>query len=210
MEYSDYIEESDNLCAECGTPYDKEYCSKKCYINSFKQKIMKTREELKAKIEKLQYKLDNFKGLEVGKWYKLEQNLIFCFNGTYGNSTQYGFDHLENWKDKIGCHEHEDNYVLATNLEVETALIKEAKKRGFKKGVRINGLSEYTPKTTIEGNVKWYSNILCDGGGYGGVIFKDGVWAEIIEEPKTDYEFITFPSGFKITTEHLEEIKKYI
>ena len=29
MEYSDYIEENENIC-ECGTPCDKEYCSDKC------------------------------------------------------------------------------------------------------------------------------------------------------------------------------------
>lgn len=122
--------------------------------------------------------------LEVGKWYKSESGSI-CFN--LGDS-YYGFDCVGDWRDityfKIG----EDIYEweLATEEEVREALINEAKKRGYKEGVRCKfGIIKEirTIKTNIfDWNGK-YLFVRCINGN-ADIIFKNGKWAEIIEEPK--------------------------
>lgn len=65
-----------------------------------------------------------------------------------------------------------------TNKEVEELLIKEAKKRGFKEGVKTShkGVSNFTPLRF--NHLEYYSDMLCDG--WGNVLFSKGVWAEII------------------------------
>ncbi len=78
--------------------------------------------------------------------------------------------------------------------EVEERLIQEAKRRGFKKGVRFNTVR--TPNNTVEvvellmrnkPNSKEFSLYAkpfgVDGATY--TVFESGIWAEIIEEPLT-------------------------
>ena len=126
--------------------------------------------------------------LEVGKWYKHSSNNIFYCTAInkIGKPLGYGIDGVGRWiKEDMGCiNGWGGNGELATNKEVETALIKEAKRRGFKEGVKIKG-RDYT--TTGDfffsgGNLfigmQQFSNIC---------ILEDGVWATIIkEEPKKE------------------------
>lgn len=125
--------------------------------------------------------------LEVGKWYKKNDygDLMFYFNGKYtykNNENTYGFDYNGFFQKKIGVHKREVNkYYEATHKEVEQALIKEAKRRGFKKGVKVNRNWTKTKVVDIKNEEfeLWDNTILLL---YGYEIFKDGVWAEIIDE----------------------------
>lgn len=128
------------------------------------------------------------KEFEVGKWYKYS-NGLFCISeikrvGLRG----YGF-YAEDWR-KYDYMQKNSIYGMqlteATHQEVETALIKEAKKRGFKEGVEhscCNEGSKYICKGVLM--IGWGSR---EGAIYfnksDGLIFADGKWATIIEEPK--------------------------
>ena len=116
---------------------------------------------------------------EVGKWYKSKNhNITACYVDEHNN---YGVS-FGVWKDAMILN-HFEAWTLATDKEVETALIKGAKKL-IKKGVvkcvwedegiyhrNMNGDLEYS----IEGGyLKFGSYIIFDG----------GKWATIIEEPK--------------------------
>jgi len=127
-------------------------------------------------------------GLEVGKWYKFPSlgygKLMFLFNGNYGNQVTYGFSSSGKWLNTIGVHKC-DYYVEATHEEVEQALIEEAERRGFKKGVKVKTLI-YEPNVVelSSNNFDWdFINKeyhLRDSEGES--IFHNGVWAEIIDE----------------------------
>jgi len=129
--------------------------------------------------------------LEVGKWYKKPTfgKLLFLFSGEFSKTDcnihpNYGFDYDGSFSNTIGVYKTEiEQYIPATPEEVETALINEAKKRGFKKGLRVNclsGLSNFkiSEKPCFVFNFE-YNHLY-----YGGIkIFKNGKWAEIIEQP---------------------------
>ena len=142
------------------------------------------KEQLQEQINKLQNKLDELNSkpeLEIGKWYKFGDCLMVWNDGeiTYGFFTDcWGVD----WSFSVG----EAKYATpATNKEVEDALIAEAKRRGFKKGVTFKcavggGEIKFSKNiyylSSTQGNVLWNGGI--------GRIFSDGKWAEIIKEPK--------------------------
>jgi hypothetical protein len=139
---------------------------------------------------------DAFKAeLEVGKWYKMKGDIHFLcnFNGNIGNNgNSYGFNLTGKWMDNSMCFHNSDTYVEATPEEVESALINEAKKRGFKNGVTILRGDWYfgfsAPKVTIEkeqyptsGFEFRNDTLLLDG--Y--IIFYSGNWAEILTQENT-------------------------
>lgn len=151
--------------------------------------------EINKRIEALEAELQKLKNevtpkFEVGKWYKTN-----CLGGSIFYLTEspvedcyvsgYGFENGD-WCD---LSEHywtlEQKYkpTLATHQEVKEALIKEAKKRGFKEGVRINhSIEGKGHRALIFNDLSYHSgyNWLCDG--WGNVVFKDGVWTEIIKD----------------------------
>lgn len=123
--------------------------------------------------------------LEVGKWYKYSdsEGFLFCITNVQNDGVEvYGFNSWGNWIDE-GSY-YSEYLIPATDKEVKDALIKEAKKRGFKEGVKF--------KSIVSGNIRkftgfyfgsdedecWLSNDTV------GCIFKKGKWAEIIEEKK--------------------------
>lgn len=118
--------------------------------------------------------------LEVGKWYKKDTRLMFCFNGKYGNSTNYGFNHEGDFSENIGVHEG-DSYRELTDKEVEEALIKEAKKRGFKEGVQVKYLDNSISKWSKEDNGFLFKNGCLCLHSHLYKIFYNGKWAEAIE-----------------------------
>ena len=99
----------------------------------------------KTNIEKEFPKLFKKDALKVGDWVKTVNGAIFRIqkkkvkldttNMFYG----YGFGAFTNVWDE-NYYAHEGLCTLATDKEVEEALNKEAKKRGFKKGVRVERL----------------------------------------------------------------------
>jgi hypothetical protein len=131
---------------------------------------------VKAKIEKEFPQLFEVK-LEVGKWYKVVgKNIIFSLyeDGIYGFMN--GVEKTMNW-DFV----YNSVLELADESLVETALVNEAKKRGFKEGVKIKNLFDYNliickgEINNFYSNQLWFDKVGC--------IFKDGKWAEILPQP---------------------------
>ena len=124
--------------------------------------------------------------LEVGKWYKRGHRYLICYKG---NGRGYGFfdgSYGGAWAFSEYTKTKTKN-IEATKEEVEEALIKEAKKRGFKKGVTIDKSNlDYPFKKIwiISSNHYFFDitdNTLMIGSDY---IFNNGKWAEIIPEAK--------------------------
>jgi hypothetical protein len=166
-------------------------------INQFEDiEIIKDYKQTKKHLKQLKQQLKDLPSLEVGRWYKVfrgdkEKNSLVVFNG-HGVST-YGFSHIyQNWTESYGCHNtfsnEEYDYEPATNKEVEEALIKEAKKRGFKEGVKVKCAKDNTEWYLIKNANKLSSgvsieeNFITDGSG--AYWFFEGKWATIIK-PKT-------------------------
>ena len=128
------------------------------------------------------------KDMEVGKWYKGTADIEFL---VYYQSN--GFDNYGFWEDQP----YRDNLLfgdcwynmsrLATDEEVEAALKKEAKKRGYKQGITCAfGKGAYN-RMISENEIRWVPDwqdkgALCMGMN---VIFTQGNWAEILHQEKT-------------------------
>jgi len=129
-------------------------------------------------------------------WYKHQngKHPDWLMYNDFDSDEGYGFKLDGSWGSwgndtYIVCHK----LAPATDKEVEQALIKEAKRRGFKDGVKLNvdGIGFYqgygndliiTDMNKIVFNPD--SNGLVarkQGGDYNTAIFKDGKWATIIE-----------------------------
>jgi hypothetical protein len=144
--------------------------------------------EWKKKIEKEFPKLFKKSALVIGKWYKRKEDssLWFVTHIKNGCSYGYGFDYQGRWADESKGFNYSLKLNKATAKEVEEALIKEAKRRGFKKGVRVDRVNlsdDYNPNNELKEDTintielfsdgyLWVSNIL---------IYDDGNWATIIE-----------------------------
>lgn len=128
--------------------------------------------------------------LVTGKWYKMSENgkFMFCFNGKFGNMTQFGFDCIGRWSDReLGVHET-DNYKETTEQEVTEALIKEVFKRytgKYVKPLNEDIMSGYDKKGIILKfeNIHLDSDnrLWCTAGKWQCIIFNNGKWAEILE-----------------------------
>lgn len=139
--------------------------------------------EWKSKIEKEVPEL--FKNrLEVGKWYWSIANKLICLTSVdVLRAYYYGFSSSNDWIGK----EWMDNAsvdIEATKEEVETALIAEARKRGFKEGVNYDSTNVGFPsqiKCYINSNEFLYktNNVLLIDNWR---IFADGNWATIVLE----------------------------
>lgn len=134
--------------------------------------------------------------LEEGKWYKgnhgsfnfLKNNTTI--NGFLTSNTGYGIDYKGDWCDVFDSSGTKpENLKLATKEEVEKALISEAKKRGFKEGVKYIPISQigdlndkfYVAEHDVEmyeGNLQLYCGMQW--------VFADGKWAEIIQETEIE------------------------
>tara|TARA_R110002167_G_scaffold174781_1_gene373720 strand:+ start:1453 stop:1968 length:516 start_codon:yes stop_codon:yes gene_type:complete len=154
------------------------------------------KEQLEAVKELRNWKtIEQFEGLlkqkgllkedfEVGKWYKSVYGTIRYF---IDKNTVYGFSSRGIWTNEIhidsGLDDSTPEWTLATDKEVEEALIKEAKKRGFKEGVKSTSV-----KYGCTGKLsRCCSTKLCSDGSFmfqGQYIFENGKWATIIEEKK--------------------------
>lgn len=126
------------------------------------------------------------KELEVGKWYWHDGHL---FNYQLGEDV-FGFNEDGSWCD---CRWSWPTKTLfdreATESEVFEALKDEAVKRGFVSGTWISWEKE--GKGQIKGDIYWAEGSECiaarccpkttERGNENFPIFKDGIWAEIIE-----------------------------
>ena len=137
--------------------------------------------------EALNYATEKEEKLEVGKWYKHPKSKFLAYYPNKDSFTcgGFGFDMGGDWSTSLGSRSKKE-YRPATDKEVEEALIAEAKRRGFKKGVRFACLSVCAgEETIIEDSFRIYQGKLratTDGCTNWADVFKDGQWAEIIED----------------------------
>lgn len=122
-------------------------------------------------------------GLEVGKWYQYDKmDILFNFQGKYSvrnDSGAYGFNSLGEWHENLGV-DLDDPLREATHDEVSNALIREAKKRGYKDG-NYYCLSNSKTYYNISDKFTFEEGKLFHGIGLRNIVFADGEWAEIIE-----------------------------
>lgn len=133
------------------------------------------------------------KQLEVGRIYKFPNfrggKFMFKFNGEFGERITYGFDANGEWCNELGIHKaHINDYKEATKEEWLVALKNEARKIGFKKGVKYT----YADKPYL---IKIFEDeldlgISVDLTDCGDIILEDGVWAEVIKEETPTQEEI--------------------
>jgi hypothetical protein len=161
-----------------------------------KNKIMKNEKEikkLKKAVEDINKRIDKLKEektkIEVNKWYKWGEVFIYVTSLPIGKLKGYGLDEGK-WFDirndsTYWGFDTDNNFIPATNEEVEAALIAEAKKRGFKEGVKFN--CAHNNRVGDAGEKFYFTdfkdhpvNLFC---GDEWIFFK-GQWAEIIKEPK--------------------------
>lgn len=137
----------------------------------------------KAKIEAQFPEL--FPKLEVGRWLKDDSNPEWLMYRDGKNI--YGFDTNGDWFYKENeSYEPMSRDRYATDEEVQTALIAEAKRRGFKDGVEVarsgvNGDLKHLTLKLIGFKYHKQSNSL-DSVNKDGYYFRNGKWAEIIPE----------------------------
>ena len=120
--------------------------------------------------------------LVAGKWYKSVNGSLFNYNGVKDSDNDacgYGIGCSGSW------HEVDQNgwgspYTLATEKEVGNALIKEAKKKGFKEGVKFIDVVDGELEV-VDGNVYQYFPNIDSLTLNSDRIYKNGKWAEIIE-----------------------------
>jgi hypothetical protein len=168
-------------------------------INQFEDiEIIKDYKQTKKHLKQLKQQLKDLPSLEVGKWYvsgSVPNWQMFVESVDCGGDVIYGYgiDYLGRWFSSVEGASNSANIETAerpaTDKEVEEALIKEAKKRGFKEGVEYSSLygSSDIGKVNNSGFIyKPSINCLCiKSGEQVDAIFRKGKWATIIEEPKT-------------------------
>jgi hypothetical protein len=171
---------------------------------SWKERIEKEAPELFGKPE-----------LVKGEWYSVSHGkTMFLFNGEVdedGDPLGVGFDFHGKWVGEDGiawlC-----NFGIekSTKEEITSALIAEAKRRGFEKGVRINKLllnncgSERGDRKTLESDEFLYNgtHLFCENL----MLFHETEgWAEILED-KND----SLKASVKALEEQLKELKRQI
>jgi len=139
----------------------------------------------RTKIKETFPKLFKETELEIGKWYRdtTSKTCLILYNG---GRLAYGFGrNTGDWlEDYIVYNSDLTDYKLATDKEVEEALIKEAKKRGFKEGVVVdcflvsgNGTIDQYDEDNVYYEIDDKNSL-----NYGNkMIYKEGKWATIIE-----------------------------
>ena len=134
-----------------------------------------------------------------GKWYKNpESKFMVLIKEIIDDNNCYGYyfcgsEGIYKGLNDVGL----SKCIEATNKEVEQKLIEEAKRRGFNEGVKFKSLSENGKIRTISDKIRidYYisTNILTISTSEeewdnkrdvqsNPTIFKDGVWAEIIDD----------------------------
>ena len=140
--------------------------------------------------------------LEVGKWYKRPNNSALFYvteilNIDSNHCKVFGFDNLGHWMAE-NAKTFPDNDFEATPKQVETALINQAKKRGFVEGAKFKdaryGKNIYKVSNESIFRLR-YNEALCIEDYGNGTVFYEGKWAEIIQE---ETKLITMEKAVKI------------
>lgn len=136
------------------------------------------------KVEEVKY--------EIGKWYRNSVGL-FCVTEVKDNTVfAYGFCR-EEWSDNSSfpIKKYIEEDVLACEEEIETALIAEAKKRGFRENERLisHWKKEEITHYNVNGEFKFeleFNTLFI--GNY--VIFDKSGWAEVLEQKEPLFKSI--------------------
>jgi len=152
--------------------------------------------------------------LEYGRYIKDDNNPLWITFFKNENE-RYGLNGNGNWYEDRGYLNPNDdkNNRYATPQEVQTALINEAKKRGFVEGVKINDIYGRKNYIKVSSNQFDYEKILTGEhvgkmalrDGYGNILFMDGQWATIIEQK--EYTMQEIADALKVNVNDLK-IKK--
>ena len=152
---------------------------------------------------------------EVGKVYKNGRLLMMCTEILNDNTFRsYGFISSGRWVYNDVC--NSSNWEEATKKEWESALIKEAEKRGFVDGVKfilIEGTVGEVNKyeiVDINYDLRTNNHLIATTQRADYTIMKDGKWAEIIEEKKvlftTEDGVDMYDDGHGVSTEKVWKI----
>lgn len=141
--------------------------------------------------------------LEVGKWY-VRKNNPKCIINYSGNEYNYGFGCIGNWSDGWALNnENKDSFRKATPKEVETALVNEAKKRGFIKGAIFKSI-DYNLEEVLKIQLEDYCvfvnsmGLRTESNTPFRNIYKNGIWATIIPSKKMTLSEIETALGHKV------------
>jgi len=132
--------------------------------------------------------------LEVGRWYKhdTDSSLVFIKGRGVRDShyIRYGFDRIGQWYNEYIASLDDRISIEATDQEVETALIAEAKKRGFKEGVRFESAWSHSTNNCFYDGLMYISsaNCLASSSAKNNCVFANGQWATIIEDEEMTLE----------------------
>lgn len=121
--------------------------------------------------------------LKMGVWYTYKDgNCDLLMNYQGEGSVCYGFNEHGMWYNGYIMHPSL-NWNPATEKEIQTALIKEARKRGYTAN-NFKTLVEGASGFDADFNFTYRNDILfCKPlAGGGAVVYANGVWAEVIEE----------------------------
>lgn len=155
-------------CEKEGTP--SSYSKHKQYF------IPATKEEYEAYQESIKPKL------EVGRWYYVDKDQ-FLINYQGFHNRNFGFNIYGNWSNSVGFAE-KDIFRLASESEVKSALISEAKKRykngdvfmsAYYKTVIADGIFNNNPKYNF-----YQDGLECISTKTTRSVYYKGKWAEVI------------------------------
>ena len=163
-----------------------------------KEKCESKMEKLQDKYLKWEHRLKEYEKEFTG-WAKVsEEHEDYVGNELWmhyyeDGIIKYGFDSNGEYKENNSGCKYDITDVPATEEEVKQALIKEAIKRGFKEGARFTHNEDV--HAILKGDVSEIhsdffeiknNTFMIDGW----EIFNDGKWAEIIEEPVYEYQWL--------------------
>jgi len=174
-------------------------------------------QEFKTRIEKDFPDLFN-EGFKVGKWYKSsgETKAVYFLKEIIGTTLMaYGINWRSEWRDlKDFGNTTDSGQEPATDEEVSTALISEAKKRGYKSGnhncLTIGNTCDLVKaKYFFEYGDLWMGEITKRN-----LIFCDGLWAEIIkEEPVYEWQYVYYShieKKYRLTQRFYKSKKEFL
>lgn len=146
--------------------------------------------ELEKGIARMQKELDDLPKLKKpGLWYGLNGTKALYYvvrNDDDSNLVGYGFNYLGEWVlegDFCTSKELKEDHYVATQSEVRSRLIDEAKRRGFIKGTQFKSAyndSEFIFEDYGGFSISEKNNFTSSKSGS---FFYKGKWAEIIKEP---------------------------
>ena len=142
----------------------------------------------------------------VAGWYCFEQTPGYLMFIDQVKKINYGFGVSGKWVEKENWNSNFDLsqsgymcYKLADPKEVEQRLIKEAKRRGFKEGVKLTDTEDLFTRHELEGDFYFNTvngvidyNKFCMGAS---CIMYNGKWAEIIEPLTLNGELVTIKNN---------------